>query len=143
MSEETRRAGGEEERNLEAVRAFFAAIQAGAGPETLGAFYHEDVVQEEFPNAFLPDGATRDLRQLQEAAVRGRAVMSAQTFEILDSIASGDTVVVEAAWTGTLGVPIGDETPAGSVMRARFAQFFQFRDGKIVAQRNYDCFYPW
>ena len=37
----------------------------------------------------------------------------------------------------------GEKTPAGSVMRARFAQFFEFRDGKIVAQRNYDCFYPW
>jgi hypothetical protein len=25
-------------------------------------------------------------------------------------------------------------------MRARFAQFFEFRDGLIVRQRNYDCF---
>jgi ketosteroid isomerase-like protein len=32
---------------------------------------------------------------------------------------------------------------AGGQMRARFAAFLQFRDGKIVAQRNYDCFKPW
>jgi hypothetical protein len=38
---------------------------------------------------------------------------------------------------------LGEKTPAGSVMRARFAQFFELRDGKIAKQRNYDCFYPW
>jgi ketosteroid isomerase-like protein len=31
----------------------------------------------------------------------------------------------------------------GDVMRAHFATFIEFRDGKIVAQRNYDCFEPW
>ena len=28
-------------------------------------------------------------------------------------------------------------------MRARFGVFIQLRDGKIAAQRNYDCFDPW
>jgi len=100
-------------------------------------------VQEELPNAFLPNGARRGLRELQEAAARGRAVMASQTFEILNMVASGDTVVVEADWSGTLAVPIGEKTPAGSVTRARFAQVFAFRAGKIVVQRNLDCFYPW
>jgi ketosteroid isomerase-like protein len=27
-------------------------------------------------------------------------------------------------------------------MRTRFAQVLELRDGKIVALRNYDCFYP-
>jgi ketosteroid isomerase-like protein len=101
------------------------------------------VIQEEFPNAFLPEGARRRLDELRDAAARGRKVMASQTFEILNMVASGDTVVVEANWTGTLAVPLGEKTPAGSVMRARFAQFFELRDGKIVKQRNYDCFYPW
>jgi len=133
----------QEEANLERVRAFFAAIQGGGDPTALAAFYAEDVVQEEFPNAFLPNGATRDLKALQEASARGRKAMASQTFEILNAIASGRYVLVEAAWSGTLGVSIGERTPAGTVMRARFAQVFEFRDGKIVAQRNYDCFYPW
>jgi len=132
-----------ERRNLDSVRAFFAAMRAGADPDVLRDFYAEDVVQEEFPNAFLPNGARRGLKELQEAADRGRSVMAAQTFEILNALADGDTVLVEASWTGTLAVPIGEETPAGTVMRARFAQVFEFRDGKIIAQRNYDCFYPW
>jgi hypothetical protein len=28
-------------------------------------------------------------------------------------------------------------------MRGRFAVFMEFRDGRIVRQRNYDCFKPW
>jgi ketosteroid isomerase-like protein len=27
-------------------------------------------------------------------------------------------------------------------MRAHIAAFLEFRDGKIVAQRNYDCYEP-
>jgi ketosteroid isomerase-like protein len=129
--------------NLDIVRAFFDAIQSNAEPNVLAAFYDRDVVQEEFPNAFLPEGARRNRDALLEASRRGRAVMASQTFEILKAVASGGTVIVEASWTGVLAVPIGDKTPAGTVMRARFAQFFEFRDGKIIAQRNYDCFYPW
>jgi len=131
------------QKNLEAVKAFYGAMQNGGDPSQLAAFYSEDVVQEEFPNAFLPQGARRDLQGLSEAAARGRKVMASQTPAILNTVARGDTVVVEASWTGTLAVPIDEKTPAGSVMRARFAQFFEFRHGKIVAQRNYDCFYPW
>jgi ketosteroid isomerase-like protein len=36
-----------------------------------------------------------------------------------------------------------EQGAAGGEMRAYFAVFFEFRDGKIVAQRNYDCFDPW
>jgi hypothetical protein len=32
----------------------------------VAAFYSPDVVQEEFPNAFLPNGARRSLTGLQE-----------------------------------------------------------------------------
>lgn len=135
--------GRSEQDNVERVRAFFGAISNGASEGELGAFYAPDVVQEEFPNRFLPHGATRGLEELQQAAARGKKAMASQRFEILNLIADGDTVVVESSWEGTLAVPIGEATPAGTVMRARFAQVFEFRDGLIAAQRNYDCFYPW
>lgn len=132
-----------EQKNLGIVKAFFGAIERGGDASALMSYYSEDVIQEEFPNAFLPQGARRDLEALSQASARGRKVMASQTWEIISALASGDTVVVEAAWTGTLAVPLDAKTPAGSVMRARFAQFFRLRDGKIVSQRNYDCFYPW
>lgn len=78
-----------EERNLETVRAFFAAIASGATTGELTAFYRQDVVQEEFPNALLPNGARRGLEELEEAAARGRKAMASQTFEILGMVAAG------------------------------------------------------
>jgi ketosteroid isomerase-like protein len=105
-------------------------------------FFADDVVQIEFPNRLLPNGATRDLAALRDAAERGSKVMSAQRFEVVNAIASGDQVAVEALWTGTLAVPLGS-IPVGGQMRARFAIFLTYRDGKIVRQHNYDCFDPW
>ena len=105
-------------------------------------FFADDVVQIEFPNRLVQNGATRDLAALRDAAERGRKVMTAQSFEVVNAIASGDQVAVEAIWTGTLAVPLGS-IPAGGQMRARFAIFLTYRDGKIVRQHNYDCFDPW
>jgi ketosteroid isomerase-like protein len=129
-----------EQANLETARRYLRAIEERA-EDTL-SFFTEDVVQEEFPNRFVPNGARRGLQELREAAERGRKVLTAQLYEILNAIASGDTVALEVQWTGTLAVPLGS-LPVGGEMRARFAVFLQLRDGKIAAQRNYDCFEPW
>jgi ketosteroid isomerase-like protein len=130
-----------QEKNLEIARQYLASIGQGE-PEDNLAFFAEDVVQVEFPNRLLPEGATRDLAALREATQRGRQVMTAQRFEVLNAIASGEQVAIETNWIGTLAVPFGN-TPAGGQIRARFAIFLTFRDGKIVRQHNYDCFDPW
>jgi ketosteroid isomerase-like protein len=126
---------------LQLAREYLASI---GREDQLGGlrFFADDVVQVEFPNRLLPNGATRDLAALRDAAEHGRKVMTAQRFEVLNAIASGDQVALEATWTGTLAVPLGN-LPAGGQMRARFAIFLAYRDGKIVRQHNYDCFDPW
>ncbi len=68
--------------------------------------------------------------------------MSAQRYELLHAVTSGDDVALEVRWTGTLAVPVGG-LPTDGEMRARFAVFLEFRDGRIRRQRNYDCFDPW
>ena len=100
------------------------------------------MVQEEFPNRLMPHGATRDLAAIREAARRGSEVMAAQRYEVLNAVAGENQVALEVRWTGTLAVPFGS-VPAGGQLRARFAVFLEFRGGKIVRQRNYDCFDPW
>ena len=105
-------------------------------------FFADDVIQIEFPNRLVPNGATRDLAALRAAAERGRKIVTSQRFEVVNAIASENQVAVEAIWTGTLAVPFGS-IPAGGQMRARFAIFLTYRDGKIVRQHNYDCFDPW
>jgi hypothetical protein len=51
----------------------------------------------------------------------------------------GNEVIIEAIWTGVLSIPVG-KLAVGSEMKAYFAQFFEFKNGKITKQRNYDCF---
>lgn len=122
------------------VKKYFAAIETG-DPEANLQYFAPDVVQVEFPNRLVPNGATRDLQGLREAAVKGSKVVSGQRYEVLSAIADGEKVAVEAQWSARLSIPLGS-LKAGDEMRARFAIFLEFRDGKIIRQHNYDCFDP-
>jgi hypothetical protein len=55
-------------------------------------FFADDVIQVEFPNRLVPHGVTRDLAGLRDAAGRGSKVMTAQRFEVVNAIASGEQV---------------------------------------------------
>lgn len=132
---------------LEIARQFLAAIETDTTQPAEGfvsgasAYYASDVLQEEFPNRFLPAGAQRDLAALGEAAKRGRGVLRSQRFEPRTAQATGDVVILEVLWVGTLAVSVGNLSP-GDEMRAHFAVFLEFRDEKIVRHRTYDCFEP-
>lgn len=67
--------------------------------------------------------------------------MSRQMFKITHEIANRDCVALEVEWVGTLAVPFGS-LPT-SQRKAFFLVFLEFREGKIVRQRNYDCFEAW
>lgn len=107
-----------------------------------GRILFPEVIQEEFPNRLVPTGAKRDLAALLDGYERGKKVISSQQYEIKNAMAGANVVALEVLWTGTLAVALGT-LPVGGQMRAHFAMFLEFRDGKIVAQRNYDCFEPW
>jgi ketosteroid isomerase-like protein len=128
--------------NLDAARQYLAAIQRGATGDELAQYFTPDVVQEELPNRVSPDGKRRRLAGILEGAERGQKVLSAQRFEIRTAVATNDRVILEVLWVGTLAIPFGT-IPAGGEMRAHSAMFLEFREGKIAAQRNYDCFEPW
>jgi ketosteroid isomerase-like protein len=128
--------------NLEIAKRYLSRLAAGAGPDDLDLFFCPDVIQEEFPNRLLPNGATRNLEALKESCARGTALMKAQTFEVVNAIAGDDQVAMEVIWTGTVREAAGPFA-AGQLLKARFALFLTFREGRIVRQRNYDCFDPW
>jgi ketosteroid isomerase-like protein len=130
-----------EAENLQTARRYLDAIERGVGFEELAEFFTPDVVQIEYPNRLVVDGARRDLAQLREAGERGKNVVDSQRYEIRTAIAIGDTVALEVEWTATLKIPVGT-LPAGGQMRAHFGVFLELRDGRIAAQRNYDCFEP-
>jgi ketosteroid isomerase-like protein len=120
------------------VRAYLKAIEERG--DSL-AFFAEDAVQEEFPNALVPAGARRTLTDLREASQRGQGVLTSETYEIVNLVEAGDLVACEVLWRGVLAVPIRSLKP-GDVMKARFGVFFEFAGDKIRRQRNYDCFEP-
>jgi ketosteroid isomerase-like protein len=133
----------EEERNLAIVAAYLQAVaDPGETFATLGRFLHPDIIQEEFPNAVVPQGARRDLVALAAAHARGAQVVTRQRYDVLRTVAQGDRVAVELEWSGTLLVAYGSLVP-GSVMRAHLGIFFDLLHGRIIGQRNYDCYRPW
>lgn len=127
--------------HLDTIREYFATIERGADFEEVAQFLSPDVVQREFSNRFVPEGATRGLADLRQAAERGGKVMQSQRYEILNAVSEGTRVALEVRWTGVLAVPVG-KLAAGQTMRARFGVFFEFEGEKISQQHNYDCFDP-
>jgi ketosteroid isomerase-like protein len=123
------------------ARAYITAIEGGAVGDDLAAFYHPDVIQEEYPNRLVPAGMQRDLPALLAGAEAGQKLLERQIFDIHTVTEVGDRVVLEMTWTGWARTPVGSIRP-GEPIRARFAQVIEFEDGLIIRQRNYDCFDP-
>ncbi|MBA4746147.1 MAG: nuclear transport factor 2 family protein [Muricauda sp.] len=125
----------------ETVKKFLHTLENRESFEELIPFYHPDVEQIEFPNTLTKRKAVRNLDALKEAGKAGKNVLKSEKYEIVKTHSLGTTVIIEAVWTGILAIPIGKLDP-GSEMKAYFAQFYEFEDGKIISQRNYDCFEP-
>jgi ketosteroid isomerase-like protein len=132
----------DEAHNLAIARRYLKAIEAGTLLEEANELFSPQITMQWFPNRLMPNGSTSTVAGLTAAVERGKKLMAKQTYDVRSAIADSDHVVIEAVWLGTLAMPV-ETLPAGAEMRAYFAMFLEFRDGKIVAQRNYDCFEPW
>ena len=127
--------------NINTIRSYLRDIEAGTFSD-MEHLFTPDVVMEQLPNRIYPQGVRGTLAQMQVAFEKGRKLLSSQAYEIRSAVATGDLVAAEVLWTGTLALSFGSLT-AGSQMSCHSAMFFEFREGKISSQRNYDCFEPW
>ena len=128
--------------DIEAIAIdFIKTLQNRTSAEELLRFYHPDIEQIEFPNAVTKNTAIRNLNDLKAGAEKGKKILQKEEYEVIKSYSFENTVIIEAIWTGTLAIPLGS-IPVGGTMKAYFAQFYEFKDGKIIKQRNYDCFDP-
>jgi ketosteroid isomerase-like protein len=127
--------------NLEKIRRYLKAIEDGEFA-TIRDLFAPDASMVQFPNRIYPQGVSASVSQMAEAFEKGRKLLASQTYKIKNELANGDSVAVEVLWTGKLAIPFGSMA-AGSEMRAHCAMFFEFKDEKIVNQKNYDCFVPW
>jgi len=127
--------------NVSRVHQYLQAV-ASMGPfEDVAAFYGPDVAIQEFPNRVAPVGRTRRGEDLRTAYEKGRQLLRSQSYTVRRIIEAGDELAVELEWVGVLAISVMD-LPAGGEMKAFVAMFLTFRDGKIVSQRNYDCYPP-
>ena len=127
--------------NEKTVIAFLKMMEERKASSDLEKFYHPEIEQSEYSNAIIKNTIVRNLADLKAASERGQKFLLKETYEIKHLFSSGDVVILEAVWKGTPAVAVGT-IPAGGQMTAYFAQIFEFKDGKIYRQRNYDCFEP-
>jgi ketosteroid isomerase-like protein len=127
--------------NISRVHQYLQAV-ASMGPfEDVAAFYSPDVAVQEFPNRIAPEGRIRRGADLRAPYEQGRRLLRSQTYTVQRILEAGEEVAVELEWVGVLAIPVMN-LPAGSEMKAFVAMFLTFRDGKIISQRNYDCYPP-
>jgi ketosteroid isomerase-like protein len=131
-----------EAKNITTVRAYLHALESGEAGDDLRRFFTDDVRQVELPNLLNKCGQESDLEHILQRSLLGLKILQRQRYEIVSEIAKDDHVAIEARWMGVLSVPVGTLAP-GDEMTASFALFFEFRDGRIAVQKNYDCFDPW
>jgi ketosteroid isomerase-like protein len=127
--------------NVARMHEYLQAVASLGAPETVENFCSADVTFQEFPNRVAPNGRIRRSPELRAAYEQGRRILRSQEYKVQRVIENGDEMAVELEWTGVLAIPVMN-LPAGYEMKAYVAMFLTFRDGKIVSQRNYDCYPP-
>ena len=129
--------------NVELAREYLRAVESMGSAENVSRFYSPEIEFHEFPNRIVPYGRVRRRADLQAAYAQGQKLLTSQRYDVRRVVENGDEVAVELEWTGVLAVPVAAmNLPAGHEMKAYVAMFLTFRDGKIVSQRNYDCYPP-
>jgi len=123
---------------IDIVRAYFRGIEKGDLDAVLSCYW-DDTIQIEWPNRLKAKGDRRSISQLAADFAKGKALLSRQSYELAKFAETANYVSVEVLWRGTLAIPLG-KLAAGDEMIAHSSIAFDFKDGRIIAQRNYDCF---
>ena len=122
------------------VRHYFDLLtRFSTDPGAFEQILHPDVRQREFPNLLNRNGQESDLADLLRRAALGKTLLAKQSYEITNVVEGTEQAVVETVWRGELAADVGT-LKAGQKLMAYFCVVFEFKDGKIYRQRNYDCF---
>ena len=125
---------------LEAVKKYFALCESfSEDEEAFREILHPDMEQTEFPNLLTERVTVSDYATLLSRVPKGKLLLQSQTFDLQRAFEAGDALIAEVIWTGTVGTDLGSFRQ-GQELKAYFCCVFEFRDGKIYRQRNYDCF---
>lgn len=132
----------ETETLLDLARRYIEFFNNPAGtPEELGEFLSPDIVWQEMPNKFAPNGRVTRYDTMLQNFQLGQKVISPQVYVLDNMVAQGDTVAIQLSWQGTAVQALGP-FPAGTKITAQIASFLKFQDGKLVSQVDYPCYPP-
>ncbi|GAA1798376.1 nuclear transport factor 2 family protein [Agromyces neolithicus] len=123
------------------VRELMRAIESGEHGDALARFFTDDAEQVEYPSIMRPAGGSRGVQAMLDGSVAGAQMLAEQSYDVLEFIDGGDRAAVRLTWRATTATAIAG-LPAGSTLTAHIAQFYEFRDGRIIRQRSYDCYEP-
>ncbi|GAC1603910.1 MAG: hypothetical protein NVS3B6_15380 [Pseudarthrobacter sp.] len=125
---------------LECVLEFIRTLEAGGGGEAIRPLLAADFCLLEAPHLLAPEGSTRTLAQVLAGADQSSHVVANQKFEIRRTTCQGGRVVLEADWSATVLMDL-KYWNAGETIRARTSSVFEVREGQIVSQDSYDCYF--
>ena len=125
---------------LELVLEFVRTLETGGGAAAIGPFLADGFVLVEAPHLLAPKGSTRTREQVLAGVDHSAGVVSGQAFEIRRTTCEQGRVVLEADWSATSLMDLR-YWDAGETIRARTSSVFEVRDGRIVSQDSYDCYF--
>lgn len=125
---------------LKLVLEFIRTLETGGDGGAIGPFLAADFVLHEAPHLLAPEGSTRTRTQAMAGADQSGEVVSDQQFEIRRTTCEGGRVVVEANWSARTLMDLR-YWDAGETIRARTSSVFEVRDGLIISQDSYDCYF--
>ncbi|WP_135550012.1 nuclear transport factor 2 family protein [Paenibacillus cymbidii] len=125
---------------LEVVKKYFSLIEQFRTDESeYTDILHAEVEQTEYPNWLTAKLTISDRATLFERSKSGSKLLASQRYDIQRSYECDETVITEVFWTAVIGTDVGS-FKSGQKLEAYFCCVFDFKDGLIYRQRNYDCF---
>ena len=125
---------------LETVKRWYELIESFSVTESdFKPLLHPDIEQTEYPNLITPGIVGSNYETLLQRIPNGKKLLKSQKYDIQRTYEAGETLITEVIWTAEVGADIG-AFKAGQQLKAYFCCVFDFKDGRIYRQRNYDCF---
>ena len=124
------------------VRRYFAVVaDLESTPDQLREVVHPEARFVEHPNPVVPQGAVRDVESTLVGFQAGKALLSAQSFDLHEVLVDGDRASVRGTWRGTVGRDAGPYR-AGTTLEAHIAGWLTVRDGLVLEHETFDCYEP-
>ncbi|MBC9931524.1 nuclear transport factor 2 family protein [Chitinophaga qingshengii] len=128
------------DEKLALVYRYFQLLENfSADPAEFANIFHPGVIQTEYPNQLSAEVKQRNFELMLDSMATNKLILKSQHYSVQKAVQNGNSLVVEATWTGEIGVDAG-KYRRGQVMKAFICTVIEFREGKIYRQRNYGCY---